>query len=97
MIFQEYDCPVTGIDFDLNEAEIVCAGQSFRCACCEQSHVAGVDVAMQTAIGREGSGDRLDFRPLPRDATERAAWLAESAAMDAAPTNATQAAANNPR
>jgi len=78
MIFQEYDCPLTGIDRDLHDDEIVFLGESFHCPLCAHEHTAGVDVQMQTVIGPGGDEPFEDFRPLPKDATERAEWLAEA-------------------
>ena len=74
-IFQEYDCLVTGIDRDLEGSAIVIQGERFHCPFCGNSHVAGVDVEMQTTV--EMDDGSLDFRALPADAKERAEWLIE--------------------
>lgn len=42
--WQEYDCPITGIDFDINEPNLVVRGQVFHCSGCWGTHTAGVDV-----------------------------------------------------
>lgn len=78
-IFQEYDCPESGIDFDLAGEEIVTKGQKFICRCCHKEYVAGVDAAMQTAVGfMAGKDIKLDFRDLPTDEVQKAAWIAEA-------------------
>lgn len=76
MPFQEYECPISRIDFDFNDAEIVIYGESFYCSGCGGNHTAGVDVQMQTAIGLE-DGD-LEFRGLPKNNEEKMMWLEES-------------------
>lgn len=78
MIFQEFDCPRIGIDADLVDDEIVVAGESFRCAVCGDHHIAGLDVQMQTVVFVD---NEIEFRPLPRDAAERAAWLSAAASQ----------------
>lgn len=79
MIFQEFDCPAQGGDQDLTDDAIVVFGQAIQCSWCGGSHIAGVDVQLQTAIG---DGEQFEFRPLPRDAKERAEWILEAARLD---------------
>lgn len=75
-IWQEYDCPRCGIDFDLNGAEIVSEGEYFHCSGCGGTHVGGKDGPTQTCVSIGGT---LDFRGVPPDAETKAAWLAEVA------------------
>lgn len=43
--WQEYDCPVSGIDFDI--CPPIADGECFYCAGCRDWHVAGEDVQLQ--------------------------------------------------
>lgn len=54
-IWQAYDCPLSGIDFDLHGADLVHKGQSFHCPGCGQDHIAGVDVQVETCIETGGA------------------------------------------
>ncbi len=71
-IWQEYDCPNSGIDFDIHGAEILAIGEQFYCA--GRNHTAGKDIELQTYV-RKADGE-LDFRPAPKDAQEKEAWIA---------------------
>lgn len=75
-IWQEYDC-ASGIDFDLFDGEILAEGESCYCPGCGGRHVAGVDGPKQTTV--QHVDGELEYRGLPKDATEKAAWLAEIA------------------
>lgn len=73
-LWQEYDCPACGIDFDIHEDRLLVAGESFDCSGCDGRHVAGVDGPTET-YARRGAGSELVILPLPVDAAQRAAWL----------------------
>jgi hypothetical protein len=75
-IWQEYDCS-SGIDFDLNESEILADGESCYCSGCGEHHVAGKDGPKWTYVQHHNG--ELESRGLPKDAAEKAAWLAEIA------------------
>ncbi|HJV76038.1 MAG TPA: hypothetical protein VJ654_17590 [Noviherbaspirillum sp.] len=72
-IWQEYDCS-SGIDFDLCESEILAEGESCYCSGCGGHHVAGKDGPTETFV--EHDSGELEYRGLPKDAEEKAAWLA---------------------
>lgn len=38
--WQDYDCPLSGIDFDLNDDDMVFEGDRFHCSGCWQEHEA---------------------------------------------------------
>lgn len=76
-IWQEYDCPGSGIDFDLHGTEILAIGEQCYCSGCGRNHTAGADIRLQTYV-RKADGE-LDYRDAPKDAEEKAAWLAEAA------------------
>ncbi len=85
MSFQEYDCSGCGIDFDLVDEQILCPGERCFCSGCDGYHVAGVDGPTQTGIVTPpGSEWYHEFRGLPRDQAEKAAWIAESRANEEA-------------
>lgn len=74
-IWQEYDCPATGLDFDLDGAQILIAGESFNCAGCRGTHTAGIDGPTHTALRfRDGSEE---YRGLPESAEQRSVWMRE--------------------
>lgn len=75
-IWQDYDCPLSGIDFDIHGTDIVAIGETFYCSGCGKTHTAGVDVNLQTYVSI-GDG-KLDYRGMPKDAEEKAAWIAEA-------------------
>lgn len=75
-IWQEHECDGCLIDFDLEEEKILAVGEKCYCSGCGGHHEAGVEPGpTQTYVTYED--DRLEVRPLPRDAAEKAAWLAE--------------------
>jgi hypothetical protein len=74
-ILQEYDCPANRVDFDLCGSDILVDGESFVCPECGGCHVVGKDVDAQTALIHENGV--WEHRGLPKDAAEKAAWLAE--------------------
>lgn len=76
-IWQEYDCPGSGIDFDLHGSEILAVGEQCYCSGCDRFHTAGSDIQPQTYI-RLADGE-LDYRDAPKGAEEKAAWIAEAA------------------
>lgn len=75
-IWQEYDCPDSGIDFDIAEADIVAVGEQFYCPGCGKQHTATLDFPATTYVRLLPGGD-LEFRRTPKDSAEKAAWLAE--------------------
>jgi hypothetical protein len=85
-IWQEYDCP-SGIDFDLFEGDILTIGESCYCSGCGKHHVAGVDGPTQTAA--QHANGEVEYRGLPKDAAEKAAWLSEIAARATPPAETT--------
>lgn len=75
-IWQEHDCDACAIDFDLHDEQIAIAGEMIYCSGCGGHHQAGVHPGpTQTYIVRD-TGE-FEIRELPRDAAEKAAWLAE--------------------
>ena len=79
--FQEYDCPHTGIDFDLSGDRILVAGEVFDCPGCGGQHQAGVDGPRETVFPTGASEEPwFTFRALPADSAEKALWLAQAAA-----------------
>lgn len=74
-IWQEYDCPDSGIDFDIAEADIVAVGEQFYCSGCGKHHTATLFFPATTYV-RIAPGGELEFRKTPKDAAEKAAWLA---------------------
>lgn len=75
-IWQDYDCPDSGIDFDIDEADIVSVGDQFYCSGCGKQHTATLDFPSNTYV-RLSPGGELENRRIPKDAGEKAAWLAE--------------------
>ena len=75
-IWQEYDCPESGIDFDLDEADIVAVGEKFYCSGCRKHHTATRDFPANTYV-RLSHGGELEFRGVPKDVDEKDAWRAE--------------------
>lgn len=75
-IWQEYDCPGCGIDFDL--WDILVVGESCECSGCGGRHQAGPGEVVDTTylIGRDGV---MQCRGVPADAAQKAAWTAEAA------------------
>lgn len=83
--FQEYDCTGCGIDFDLCDKQILCPGQACDCSGCDGQHVAGKDGPTQTAIVTPPGSEFLhEWRDLPKDEAQKAAWIAESNANQVA-------------
>lgn len=78
-IWQEYDCPISQSDHDLDEFQLCVAGELFYCPLCGCHHTAGEDGPNQTTLVLVEGGPMI-FRELPKDAEEKAAWLAEVAA-----------------
>jgi hypothetical protein len=75
-IWQEHGCVGCAIDFDLSDEEIAIAGEMVHCSGCGGHHQAGVPPGpTETYIVRD-TGE-FEIRALPRDAAEKAAWLAE--------------------
>lgn len=58
--WQDYDCPISGIDFDLVGDAMVFEGDSFYCSGCGSHHIATPELIQQY----EKSGDE-DFRVVP--------------------------------
>jgi hypothetical protein len=77
-IWQEHGCDGCMIDFDICDEEILAVGERVYCSGCGGYHQAGVEPGpLQTYIVRD-TGE-FEVRDLPRDAAEKAAWLAERA------------------
>ncbi len=76
MIFQEYDCP-QGADQDLHGEEIAVMGELVHCSYCGLYHIAGKDGPDQTAVLQ--SNGKIEWRGLPKDKTEKKAWIEEAA------------------
>lgn len=85
-IWQEYDCPFSGIDFDLTDHEILAVGERCYCSGCGGFHTAGEDGPDETFVRLTPDGD-LIYRDLPRDAAEKSAWLAEVSAARSSPSS----------
>jgi hypothetical protein len=75
-IWQEYDCPSSQSDYDLADAEICAVGERFFCPLCSGHHTAGLDGPDQTVLRLVPDGPMI-FRGLPKDAEEKASWIAE--------------------
>ena len=78
-IWQEYDCPESGIDFDIDEPNLVCVGEQFYCCGCGMQHTATIDFPENTYI-RLSVGGELEYRRTPVSTAEKDAWSAEVAA-----------------
>lgn len=77
-IWQEYDCPDSGVDFDIDEAGLVAVGEQFYCPGCGKHHTATIDFPENTYV-RLFHGGALECRRTPKDAAEKDAWRAEVA------------------
>jgi hypothetical protein len=75
-IWQEYDCPESGLDFDIGDADIVAIGEEFYCCGCGKTHTATADFPHNTYVLLSENGT-LDYRRTPKDAAEKAAWRVE--------------------
>ena len=76
-IWQEFDCPNQGIDFDIAGADILAAGESVYCSGCGQYHTAEEAKITETMFKRDDEDAPIEFRGLPRSAEEKAQWLSE--------------------
>ncbi len=76
-IWQDYDCPNCAIDFDLHDFDILVVGEQCYCSGCGQKHTAE-DLNLQTYIRANSDNEEIDFRGVPKDAAEKAAWIAEA-------------------
>lgn len=81
-IWQEHECDACAIDFDLMGSEIIAQGESCYCSGCGGHHAAGVEPGPTETMALHAPDDEhpdewIEVRPLPRDAIEKAAWLAE--------------------
>lgn len=86
-IWQEVDCPLSGIDFDVWGLHILCVGDSYQCSGCGRVHIAGGDLPdLHTTIFEIRDGVlEMAWLGIPKDAAEKKAWTALSvAAMEAA-------------
>lgn len=75
-IFQSYDCPFSGIDFDLAGLDILATGESTYCSGCGQYHTANEAGITETTIRLVADGD-FQYRGLPKDEFEKAEWVSE--------------------
>lgn len=76
-IWQEYDCPATGIDFDLGGDQIKYMFQAFHCPGCGHDHIATSALISETMVRLDN--EELQFRGLPKTAEEKANWIVEVA------------------
>lgn len=81
--FQEYDCPILGHDIDLDDEQIVIAGQAWHCVCGQLHTPEQVGLA-ETVIPSANSEQLFIFRGLPATEDERRAWIDEGRRNDAA-------------
>ncbi len=77
-IFQEYDCRICGLDYDLAGDRIVVDGEKFACPGCGTILQAGLDGPRQTIIPTPTGENHFEFRRLPADNAEKQAWLKEA-------------------
>jgi len=78
-IFQEYDCPFCGVDFDLFGPSIVTGGEKFHCVGCGATLQGGVDGPRQTILPTGADEEPFfEFRKLPASLAEKQAWLTEA-------------------
>lgn len=81
-VWQEYDCPGSGIDFDLYDGEVLFLGQSCHCSGCGGEHKAGPgEVVNETTIN---AGEGLRFYGIPRDREELNLWISQAKQRPAA-------------
>lgn len=76
-IWQEHECDGCMIDFDLHGGEILAVGERCYCSGCGGYHAAGVPPGPTETYVAHDDREHLEIRPLPRNAPEKAAWLAE--------------------
>lgn len=69
-VWQAYDCPESGLDFDLHEGSLVFWGQPIDCSGCGKAHIAGTDVEIETCTEEVDASGNLEreFHDLPRTA-----------------------------
>lgn len=75
-IWQEIDCLIAQSDIDLDESQICAVGERCYCSLCGGYHTAGLDGPDETVLCLVPDGPMI-FRGLPKDAEEKAAWIAE--------------------
>lgn len=75
-IWQEHECDGCLIDFDIEGEKILAVGEQVYCSGCGGHHTAGVEPG-PTETYTESTTGEFGVRPLPKDAAEKAAWLAE--------------------
>lgn len=68
-VWQAYDCPTCGCDFDLEDDQMVHIGQQFVCSC--ETVLEATDGLIETF---EVNGDIMTFPPNPRTASALAAF-----------------------
>lgn len=76
-IWQEFDCPLSGIDFDIAGADILTAGDSTYCSGCGQHHTTAEANITGTMFRTTNEDEPIEYRGLPIDAAQKAQWLAE--------------------
>lgn len=74
-LWQSYDCPSQGVDFDLDGEGLVFYGQRIECSACGGSHVGGEEVSVETCVdfvGEDGvvEYEKRKFHELPKTAEE---------------------------
>lgn len=75
-IWQEHGCDGCAIDFDLYGKEILAAGERVYCSGCGGHHAAGVEPGPTQTYVAHDDREEFEIRELPRDAAEKAEWLA---------------------
>lgn len=75
-MWQEHGCTGCLIDFDICEESIASIGDRVPCSGCYGYHVAGEDPGPTETLVSYSDGT-LEVRELPKDASEKAAWLSE--------------------
>lgn len=68
-VWQSYDCPMCGCDFDLEDERMVHIGQQFVCSC--ETVLEATDELIESF---ETNGDLMTFPPNPRTASALAAF-----------------------
>lgn len=66
-VWQDYDCPLSGIDFDLTDGQMVHEGMRFRCPGCGREHMANVDIEVHTYVD---DGCVVSYPDLPATAED---------------------------
>lgn len=79
-LWQEYDCPYTGMDFDLCGEEIVAQGDIVICSCCNRGFIASKEAVANTYV--KNLDGTLTIVELPKNAEERQALISRAKKME---------------